>query len=238
MPQEQRYQHAWVLGQTGTGKSSWARQSFMQDVMGGRGACYFDFHGEDARWLLDHIPKDRIEDVVYFDPLDPNFALGYNPLDGVSEKHFASYTDEIVGALRHIFASSWGPRMDDILMNAIRPLFDLPPQSKGTLLGSVRMLNDPMFRRFVVDRCNEPTVKDFWLTEFAGWSKNDRAHNLNSSLNKIRRFGAIFFGEPREVNWRGSGCRVVAAHSPFYRQFEHFGKQGQCAICQIRLPFQ
>lgn len=55
----------------------------MQDVMGGRGACYFDFHGEDARWLLDHIPKHRIEDVVYFDPLNPNFALGYNPLDGV-----------------------------------------------------------------------------------------------------------------------------------------------------------
>lgn len=188
LEQAHRYQHLWLLGQSGTGKSSWARQSFMQDVMAGRGACYFDFHGEDARWLLDRIPKHRIEDVVYFDPLEPNFALGYNPLDGVAAKHFASYTDEIVGALRHIFASSWGPRMDDILMNAIRPLFDLPPQSKGTLLGAVRLLNDPLYRKFAVDRCTEQTVRDFWFSEFAAWSKNDRAHNVNSSLNKIRRF--------------------------------------------------
>ncbi len=51
--------------------------------------------------------------------------------------------------------------MDDILMNAIRPLFDLPPQSKGTLLGAVRMLNDPLYRKFVVDRCTEETVRGF-----------------------------------------------------------------------------
>ena len=188
LEQEYRYQHCYVLGQTGTGKSSWARQSFMQDVQAGRGGCIFDFHGEDARWLLEHIPKERIEDVIYFDPLDPNYAVGYNALGGIAPKHYASYTDDIVEALRHIFASSWGPRMDDILTNAIRPLFDLPPQSQGTLVGVVRMLTDPAYRRFVVNQCPEQTVRDFWFTEYAGWSKNDRAHNLNSSLNKIRRF--------------------------------------------------
>lgn len=188
LAQEARYQHAYVLGQTGTGKSSWARQSFMQDVIAGRGGCYFDFHGEDARWLLDHIPAERAEDVIYINPLNPTHAVGYNPLDGIALQHFASFTDEIVASLRHIHERSWGARMDDILMNAIRPLFDLPGESKGTLLGAVRMLNDDAYRRFVVNQCREETVKDFWFSEYAAWSKTDKAHNLNSSLNKIRRF--------------------------------------------------
>ena len=78
--------------------------------------------------------------------------------------------------------------MDDILINAIRPLFDLPPESKGTLLGVVRMLNDPYYRKWVISHCTEKTVQDFWLLEFASWGKNDQSHNVNSSLNKIRRF--------------------------------------------------
>ncbi|MFC6583699.1 hypothetical protein [Sulfitobacter aestuariivivens] len=74
------------------------------------------------------------------------------------------------------------------MMNAIRPLFDLPGESKGTLLGAVRLLNDDAYRRWVVNQCTEQTVQDFWFREYAAWSKNDKAHNLNSSLNKIRRF--------------------------------------------------
>lgn len=160
----------------------------MQDVIAGRGGCYFDFHGEDARWLLDHIPPERAGDVLYIDPLNPTHAVGYNPLDGIAPRDFASFTDEIVASLRHIHERSWGARMDDILMNAIRPLFDLPGESKGTLLGAVRMLNDDAYRRFVVNHTTEDTVRDFWFSEYAAWSKTDKAHNVNSSLNKIRRF--------------------------------------------------
>jgi len=186
--QNVRFQHTYILGQTGTGKSTMARQSFLQDVHNGFGGCYFDFHGEDASWLLDRIPPARLDDVIYFNPLEQNYALGFNPLDGITEDRAAIFSDEIVGALRHIHHASWGARMDDILTNAIRPLFDLPGESKGTLLGAVRMLNDDLYRRFVVKQCREQSVRDFWLHEYAAWSKNDKAHNLNSSLNKIRRF--------------------------------------------------
>ena len=157
--QADRYQHVAVFGQTGTGKSVWARQSFMQDVMAGRGGCYFDFHGEDAKWLLDHIPPERATDVVYMNPLDPDFAVGFNPFYGIAPENYSTFTDEIVLSLKHIFRDSWGGRMDDILTNAIRPLFDLPPQSRGTLPGVVRMLNDPAYRRFVVNQCSERSVK-------------------------------------------------------------------------------
>lgn len=186
--QTSRFQHTYVIGQTGTGKTTWARSSFLQDVYNGFGACYFDFHGRDAQWLLNHIPPDRVRDVIYLDAMDPNFAIGYNVLDGVWPGDYATFTDEIVGSLRHIHAASWGARMDDILINAIRPLFDLPPASKGTLLGSVRMLNDPYYRNWVTKHCQEKTVRDFWEMEFKSWTKGDQAHNVNSSLNKIRRF--------------------------------------------------
>lgn len=183
-----RFQHTHVIGQTGTGKSTLAKQSFMQDVLAGHGGCYFDFHGQDAPWLLDRIPPHRIKDVIYFNPLSPTHAIGYNVLDGVAPEDYATFTDEIVATLRHIHHASWGARMDDILTNAIRPLFDLPPESKGTMLGVVRMLNDPHYRNWVVRQCPEHTVRDFWQREYAEWGKTDKAHNLNSSLNKIRRF--------------------------------------------------
>ena len=185
---DERFQHTYVIGQTGTGKSTFAKNTFLQDVYHGHGACYFDFHGQDAPWLLDYIPKERLNDVVYIDPLDPSHALGYNVLDGVRPEDFATFTDEIVASLRHIHSASWGPRMDDILTNSIRPLFDLPPESQGTMVGVVRILTDPYYRNWVVGQCSEQTVRDFWLTEYAGWSKNDRAGHLNSSLNKLRRF--------------------------------------------------
>jgi len=186
--QNERFQHTYVVGQTGTGKSTFLKNSFLQDVHAGFGACYFDFHGEDASWLLDRIPSDRIKDVIYIDPNDASHSIGYNVLDGVSEADYPIFTDEIVSSLRHIHSASWGARMDDILTNAIRPLLDLPSENYGSMPGVVRMLNDTYYRNWVVKQCKEPTVHDFWLTEYAGWSKTDKAHNLNSSLNKIRRF--------------------------------------------------
>lgn len=185
---EARFQHTHVIGQTGTGKSTFAKQSFLQDIIAGHGGCYFDFHGQDAAWLLDRVPPERIKDVIWFNPLMADGAIGYNVLDGVATEDYATFTDEIVATLRHIHHASWGARMDDILTNAIRPLFDLPPESKGTMLGVVRMLNDVHYRNFVVRQCPEQTVRDFWQREYAEWSKPDKAHNLNSSLNKIRRF--------------------------------------------------
>jgi len=186
--QVERFQHTHVIGQTGTGKSHFLKQSFMQDIYAGFGGCFFDFHGEDARWFLDHIPPERLDDVIYFNPLDAESAVGYNVIDGIDPADYANFTDDIVASLRHIFADAWGGRMDDILTMAIRPLFDLPGESRGTMLGVVRMLNDPFYRSWVVKQCRDQTVRDFWLSEYAGWSKNDKAHNLNSSLNKIRRF--------------------------------------------------
>lgn len=202
LDQTSRFQHLFAIGQTGTGKSTFLKQSFLRDVHAGFGACYFDFHGQDAAWLLNYIPRERLDDVVYINPLNPTRVPGYNPLYGIRPEQHTQMTDEIVGSLRHIFRDSWGPRMDDILMNAIRPLFDLPPQSQTTLLGSIRLLNDPVYRRWVLKHCRERRVLDFWNLEFGQWTKGSQTHDVNSSLNKIRRFQSSevlrrVLGQPR-----------------------------------------
>lgn len=185
---ESRTQHVAVFGATGTGKSWFAKHSFMQDIEAGKGGAYFDFHGQDAPWLLDHIPTERIKDVVYFNPLDRAYPIGYNVFDGIRPPDYSTFTDEIVASQRHVHHKSWGDRMEDIITNATRPLFDLPGESKGTMLGVVRMLNDPAYRKWVVRQCQEPAVRIFWEQEWPAQGKTNQAFFLNSSLNKMRRF--------------------------------------------------
>lgn len=188
---DRRFQSVYAIGQTGTGKSTFLKSGFLQDVYNGFGACYFDFHGQDARWLLDRIPPERLDDVIYVNPLNPTGVIGFNPLDGVAEGKDEQATAEIVSSLKHIFTDSWGGRMDDILTNAIRPLFHLPQESRTTLLAAIRMLNDPVYRTWVMKHCREKAVRDFWQLEYAKWSKTDQNANINSTLNKIRRFEAV-----------------------------------------------
>lgn len=190
IPLDQRFQSVYAIGQTGTGKSTFLKNGFLQDVYAGHGACYFDFHGHDARWLLDHIPPERLDDVVYINPLNSSGVVGFNPLDGVGEGQDEQATAEIVASLKHIFADSWGGRMDDILTNAVRPLFHLPYESKTTLLAAIRMLNNPAYRSWVLKHCKEQAVLDFWQLEYANWTKGEQNGNVNSTLNKIRRFQA------------------------------------------------
>jgi len=208
IPLDQRFQSVYAIGQTGTGKSTFLKAGFLQDVYHGFGACYFDFHGQDAKWLLDRIPPERLADVIYVNPLNPSGVIGFNPLDGVGEGEDEQATAEIVSSLKHIFTDSWGGRMDDILSNALRPLFHLPYESKTTLLGAIRMLNDPVYRAWVMKHCRERAVRDFWQLEYDKWSKSDQNANINSTLNKIRRFEAApilrrTFGQSRSrINLR------------------------------------
>ena len=189
LSQTNRYQHTWVLGQTGTGKSTWLRQCFMQDILAGRGGCYFDFHGTDAPWLLDRIPQDRIKDVIYFDPLDPNHVVGFNPLDGIAGNQHDLYAQELVAMLRNFFPrESWGGQMNDILTTTFHALLELPGEQRGTMVGAVEFLTNEQYRNFVLKHCREDAVVKFWKQEYKSWSPNRRKDALASSTNKLRTF--------------------------------------------------
>ena len=146
----------------------------------GRGFVLIDPHGDLAQAVADATPKHRTNDVVYFDPLDPSHAVGFNPLS--SDISPALLTAHIVSAFKHIWRDSWGPRLEYILTNSLRLLLATPGQ---TLLGLPRLLVDDDFRARLIERCDDPVVRLFWLTEFAGYGDRLRAEAIAPIQNKI-----------------------------------------------------
>lgn len=190
-----RFQHQYILGKTGKGKSYLLKNQFLQDVHAGHGALYMDFHGQDAPFLLNAIPARRIDDVLYIDLLDTNNSVAYNILDTKNITNHSIFVDGVVDALRNASIAkwgeaSWGAQLDDVLKNATLPLFELPEAHKPTMLSVLRMLIDPHYRAWVLKQTTNGAVLDFWNGQFRGWSKSEQAHNLNSSINKIRCFQA------------------------------------------------
>ena len=134
-----RRQHAYVIGKTGTGKSTLLRNLILQDIYSGAGVGLIDPHGDLARDILDHIPVWRTNDVIYFNPADRKFPIGLNLLDQVPQERRHRVASGVVGALKAVWSDSWGPRLEYILYAAIAALLDCENTS---ILGIQRMLVD------------------------------------------------------------------------------------------------
>ena len=180
---EERRRHLYIVGQTGTGKSTLLLNLIAQDLANGEGLALLDPHGDLALAALQHLPKGRRNDLVYLDPADPDRSIGFNPLSQVSEQLKPVVADGIVAAFRHVWPESWGPRLDYILTNAVRALLDYPG---ATLLMLPRLLIDDRFRIPLVDRyVRDPMVRGFWQNEFAGYSTQFRTEAISPIQNKI-----------------------------------------------------
>src|SRR5713226_9034360 len=165
---EERRRHLYIVGQTGTGKSTLLLNLIAQDLAAGEGLALLDPHGDLAEAVLRHIPRDRTNDLVYVNPADAERPIGFNPLSSVPEDLKPIVADGVVGAFRHVWPDSWGPRLEYILTNAVRALIDVPG---GTLLMLPRLLIDEAFRVQLVDRhVADPYVRAFWIGEYAGYS--------------------------------------------------------------------
>jgi len=123
LSQPDRRRHMYVIGQTGSGKSTLLTNCILQDVLSGRGFAFIDPHGDSAELIIDSIPPERIRDVVYLNPSDIDFPIGFNPLRGVPENLQAVATANLIAAFRSIWRDFWGPRMEHILSNTIAALF-------------------------------------------------------------------------------------------------------------------
>ena len=180
---EARRRHLYIVGQTGTGKSTLLLNLIAQDLATGAGLALLDPHGDLAEAVLLHIPRDRSNDLVYLNPADSERPIGFNPLSAVPEELKPIVADGVVSAFRHVWPESWGPRLDYILTNAVRALLDLPG---GTLLMLPRMLIDENFRVQLVDQhVADPYVRAFWLGEYAAYSDHFRAEAISPIQNKI-----------------------------------------------------
>jgi hypothetical protein len=180
---EARRRHLYLLGQTGTGKSTLLLNLLGDSLAAGEGIALLDAHGDLAEAALLHVPRWRSNELVYLNPADGEHPIGFNPLSRVPEALRPVVADGVVAAFRHVWPDSWGPRLDYLMTHAVRLLLDVPG---GTLLMLPRLLIDEPFRtRLVVHYATDPVVRAFWLNEYAAYSDHFRTEAIAPIQNKI-----------------------------------------------------
>jgi Type IV secretion-system coupling protein DNA-binding domain/TraM recognition site of TraD and TraG len=177
-----RRQHVYVIGASGTGKTTLLRNLILQDIEHGCGVGVIDPHGDLARDLLDAIPPERTDHVVYFNPSDLGHPIGLNLLDRVSPDRRHRVASGVVGAMKSIWRDSWGPRMEYILSASVAALLACDNTS---ILGIQRMLVDARYRRWVVRQVTDPAVRAFWQREFEGYKPNFAQEAVAPIQNKV-----------------------------------------------------
>ncbi len=181
-----RDRHVYILGQTGTGKSGLLNLLTLSDIFYDQGFAIIDPHGDYAINVMRYIPERRIKDVIYLNPADTEFPVGFNPLEISDTASKGQVTSELVGVLKRMF-DSWGPRLEYILRYTILALLDYP---ESTMLDINRMLTEKKFREQVVSYIADPVVKNFWITEFASWNEKFASEAVAPVLNKVGAFTA------------------------------------------------
>jgi CxxC-x17-CxxC domain-containing protein len=182
---DDRRRHVYIVGKTGMGKTTLLENMFLHDVLAGHGCCYVDPHGDTAEKLLDYIPPNRINDVVYFNPSDMNHPIGFNIFEIKNEGQKHLVAAGLMAVFKKIWEGVWSSRMEYILLNTILALLDAPG---STLLGINRMLSDEEYRKRVVSLVQDPVVKTFWVKEFAAFSEKYRTEAVAPVQNKVGQF--------------------------------------------------
>lgn len=182
---DDRRKHLYVIGKTGMGKSELLKNMAIQDIRNGRGIGFVDPHGEAAEELLNFVPKERIKDVVFFNPADQDFPMSFNVMEKVGVEHRHLVASGLMGVFKKIWPDVWSARMEYILHNCILALLEYP---NSTLLGINRMLCDVDYRQLVVEQIKDPIVKAFWSQEFARYSQRYEVEATAAIQNKIGQF--------------------------------------------------
>jgi len=190
---EERRRHIYILGATGTGKSTLLLSMVNQDIQNGKGLCVIDPHGDLIEKILPSIPQKRMRDVIYFNPDDIGFPIGLNLLelsenlseeDSLREKEFI--TESIISLFRKLYSERYsGPRMEYILRNTIHTAFTT---ENPTLFTVYKLLINAKYRRSVTHNLADENLKDFWQYEFSKAGDYQKVKMISPITNKIGRF--------------------------------------------------
>ena len=182
-----RSKHMYAIGKTGMGKSTLLENMAIQDIQNGDGVCFIDPHGKSADLLLEYVPKERIKDVIYFAPFDMDYPISFNVMEDVGPEKRYLVASGMMAAFKKIWVDAWSARMEYILGNIMLALLEYPG---STLVGVNRMLTDKDFRKEVVSHISDPSVKSFWVNEYANYTDKFAAEAAPAIQNKVGQFVA------------------------------------------------
>lgn len=180
-----RRRHFYVIGKTGTGKSTLLANMAISDMKNDEGMCVIDPHGDLVETLLNYIPSRRINDVIYFDPSDRKRTVQINLFEGENVAHRELIASGIVSVFKKLYGYSWGPRLEYILRNA---LLTLLKSETARLSDITELLTNEKFRARVVEKLEDPILRSFWLNEFNAMQERMRTEAVAPILNKVGQF--------------------------------------------------
>jgi len=213
-----RRKHMYIIGKTGTGKSTLIANMAINDMRNREGLAVVDPHGDLCDILLDYVPSFRLNDVCYLDPADTKNPFRLNPLEVKNPEHAELVVSGIISIFYKLYHYSWGPRMEYIFRNTILTLVRRPG---STLVDVPRILADDDFRKKVVEKYCGKVLKNFWFNEFNKMSPRLRSEAISPILNKVGQF--VTSPMIREI--------IGYPHSTI--DLQEFMDQGKILICNF-----
>ncbi|MBI1785917.1 type IV secretory system conjugative DNA transfer family protein [Candidatus Sumerlaeota bacterium] len=187
--QTDRRSHLYILGKTGTGKSTLLETFMRQDLEHGNGFALLDPHGDLVERVARHARELCPDRLIYWDVADTTRPLGFNPLERIPKERRSLAASGLLEVFKKLWIESWGPRLEHILRNCLLALLDQP---EATLADILRLLDDKTFRKGVVDRVAAAQVRNYWLREYERYSERFRVEAIAPIQNK----GGAFLADP------------------------------------------
>ncbi|MFI5274302.1 MAG: type IV secretory system conjugative DNA transfer family protein, partial [Ktedonobacterales bacterium] len=188
LPYEARHHHVWMVGQTGTGKSTLLESLIEQDIAAGRGVIVIDPHGDLMQQVLGRVPASRVKDVILFDPADTAYPMSINPLEATGEDAQALVVSTFIGLLTKLYdpyhQGIVGPRFEHAARNGILTVM----ANGGTLIEVVRVFQDDAFVQTLLPKVQDPLVKRYWTDQISKTNEFHRSEILDWIVSKFGHF--------------------------------------------------
>ena len=183
-----RARHMYIIGKTGTGKSEFLMDMILQDIKAGKGVCFIDPH-DSVEKLLEYIPPERAEDVIYFDPSDTDRPMGLNMLEAKTEEEKQFVASSIINLMYKLYdphkTGIIGPRFEHAIRNAMMTVMSEPG---ATFIEIVRVLTDQKYLQELLPKVEDPIVRRYWTDQIAQTSDFHKSEVLDYIVSKFGRF--------------------------------------------------
>ena len=185
---EDRRRHMYIIGKSGGGKSTLIASMAIQDVRDGEGVCVLDPHGDLVETVLEHIPKNRVDDVIYFNPSDTDRPMGLNMLEFKNEEQMDFAVQEMIAIFYKLFPPEMiGPMFEHNMRNVMLTLM-ADKEYPGTIADIPRMFTDKEYQQYKLRKLKDPIVRAFWEKEMAQTSDFHKSEMLGYLISKVGRF--------------------------------------------------